>query len=381
MKQAVIILFILLLSGKAFSQQQQGDFEARVQKGIHEIYDIKFNDAERTFKEIIADYPNQPAGKFFLAMIDWWKILLDLDNESMDDMFFAKLEDVIFQCDQILDKDPENVDALFFKGGAIGFRGRLRAMRESWIKAADDGREALPIVSRAYKLNPENVDVQLGFGIYDYYASVIPVKYPMVKPLMMFFPSGDKDKGIKELTNVALNGKYARTEARYFLMQLYFQFEGNYQKAEEFARMLTREYPDNPLFERYFGRINVRRGNLYTADSIFTDVYRKVKRGAPGYNLQADREASYYLGYYRRSMGQTDSAIVYFQECENVSRKLDKDEASGFLVNSLLYLGNLYDQKGDRDKAVKYYKEVLDVKEFGQSHKLAEGYMQKPFQK
>ncbi|MCU7492267.1 MAG: tetratricopeptide repeat protein [Bacteroidota bacterium] len=379
MKRLAVILFVLLMAGQAFSQN--GDFDSRVKNGIRQIYNIKFDEADRTFKEVIADYPKHPAGKFFLAMIDWWKILLDLDNESYDDIFFAKLEDVIFQCDQILDKDPSNVDALFFKGGSIGFRGRLRAMRESWIKAADDGREALPIVNHAYKLNPNNVDVQLGFGIYDYYAAVIPAKYPMIKPLMMFFPSGDKEKGIKELTNVAMNGKYAKTESRYFLMQLYYQFEENFQKAEEFAKMLTSEYPDNPLFERYQGRINIRKGSLFTADSIFSDVYRKYQQKFPGYNEQSRREATYYLGYYRRNMGQTDAAIQYFQECENASRKLDKDEASGFMVNTLLYLGNLYDQKGERDRAVKYYKEVLDVKEFGHSHNLAGQYLQKPYQR
>ena len=75
-----------------------------------------------------------------------------------------------------------------FKGGAIGFRGRLRATRDSWIKAADDGREALPIVEQASKLDSNNTDVELGFGIYNYYAAVIPDEYPMIKPLMIFFP-------------------------------------------------------------------------------------------------------------------------------------------------------------------------------------------------
>lgn len=370
----------MLLPGTLFSQSS-GDFDSRVEQGIKQIYNIKFDEADRTFKSVIADYPNQPAGKFFLAMIDWWKIMLDLDNEGYDDIFFAKLEDVIYQCDQILEKDESNVDALFFKGGAIGFRGRLRAMRESWIKAADDGREALPIVNRAYKLNPNNIDVQLGFGIYDYYAAVIPQKYPMIKPLMVFFPSGDKDKGIKELTNVALNGKYAKTESRYFLMQLYYQFEENFQKAEEFAKLLNGEFPDNPIFERYFGRINVRKGDYSVADRIFRDVYDKSSMKYAGYNDVARREATYYLGYYKKLMGQVDSAIVYFRECEQLSRKVDRKEKSGFLVNSLLYLGNYYDQLGQRDKAITNYKELLDIKEFGQSHTLAKQYLEKPYGK
>ncbi len=143
-----IILFIFLLTN-LFAQQS--DFESRVELGIKQIYNIKFEDAEKTFRSLIADYPDHPAGRFFLAMIDWWKILLDVENESHDEIFFQKLEDVIFQCDKILEKDPDNVEALFFKGGSIGFRGRLRSLRESWLKAADDGREALPIVEKSFE--------------------------------------------------------------------------------------------------------------------------------------------------------------------------------------------------------------------------------------
>ncbi len=104
----IIILFSFSLSA------QNSDFDSRVNVGIKQIYNIKFTDAEKTFRAVIADYPNHPAGRFFLAMIDWWKILLDSDNESYDEIFFQKIEDVIYQCDQLLDKNPKDVDALFF---------------------------------------------------------------------------------------------------------------------------------------------------------------------------------------------------------------------------------------------------------------------------
>ena len=128
-----VFLFILLFSFSTFAQNS--DFDSRVNEGIKQIYNIKFTEAEKTFRSVMADYPQHPAGRFFLAMIDWWKILLDPDNESYDEIFFQKLEDVIYQCDQLLDKNPKDVDALFFKGGSIGFRGRLSAFRESWLKS------------------------------------------------------------------------------------------------------------------------------------------------------------------------------------------------------------------------------------------------------
>lgn len=368
-----------MLFCNSFPQPKQ--FDALVEKGIKEIYSINFDEAGKTFRELIADYPEHPAGKFFLAMIDWWKILLDLDNESYDDIFFAKLEDVIFMCDEILVKDPNNVDALFFKGGSIGFRGRLRAIRESWLKAADDGREAIPIVQHAAKLDPKNIDVQLGFGIYDYYADVIPNHYPFVKPLMIFFPKGDKAKGIKELALVAEKGKYARIESRYFLMQLFFHYENDYQKAEEYAVQLTTEFPNNPIFQRYLGRIAVRRGDYFKSDQIFTSVYEKCTKGFGGYRNLSKREAAYYLGYYNKLTNNIDSAIIFLKECVEISKKTDIDEVSGFRVNATLYLGNLYDLKGEREKAIGYYNECLEIRDYSSSHEFAKRYIEKPYGK
>ena len=106
------VLIILIFSIHSFTQNS--DFDSRVNAGIKQIYNIKFTEAEKTFRSVMADYPQHPAGRFFIAMIDWWKILLDPNNESYDEIFFQKLEDVIYQCDQLLDKNPKDVDALFF---------------------------------------------------------------------------------------------------------------------------------------------------------------------------------------------------------------------------------------------------------------------------
>ena len=387
MKKLAIFILILFPCLLAYTQPAksfngESDFDSTISRGIDQIYNIDFTGAEKTFKGLIASYPAKPQGRFFLAMIDWWKILMDQDNESYDDIFFQKLEDVIYQCDEILKNDPDNVDALFFKGGSIGFRARLRAIRDSWIKAADDGRLALPIVAHAYKIDPKDIDVQLGFGIYDYYAAVIPDQFPLIKPLMIFFPPGNKKKGIDELTNVALHGKYAKYEARYFLMTLYFSYEDNPFKAEEWSKMLTDDFPNNPVFERWRGRIAAKRGDFIDAAIIFEDVLHKADKNYPGYNsYNSKREAAYYIAYQFMLSNKLDSAKTFFEMCAEYSRQIDGSETSGFQINSYLYLGMIADEAGKRNEAVAYYKKLLDLKEFGNSHSLAEGYLKTPYHK
>ncbi len=367
-----IFLLTLLYSFSIFAQNS--DFDSRVNSGIKQIYNIKFQQAEKTFRSVIADYPNQPAGRFFLAMIDWWKILLDPDNESYDEIFFQKLEDVIYQCDQVLDKNPNDVNALFFKGGSIGFRGRLRAFRESWLKAADDGREALPIVEQAASLDPNNMDVQLGFGIYNYYADVIPNEYPLIKPLMIFFPNGDKQKGIEQLKNTAFNGKFAKYEARYFLMTLYYRYESNAVIAGDYAKLLSDDFPDNPVFEKWRGRIAVRRGDYILADSLFRDVLNKSDKKYFGYDAPNTlREAAYYVGYNLKNSGQLDSAKIYFDKCISESKKIDEEgEESGFQVNAVLYLAQIAEALNNKNEAINLYENLLEMRDYGNSHSIAE---------
>lgn len=117
----LILLFVLILTIIRFSysfastQIYDSNLENRIRRGIDYIYNIQFDSAEVVFKRIMLDYPQNPAGRFFLAMIDWWKIAIDPDNRSLDELFFEKLEDVIYHCDQILKKDEKNLDAIFLK--------------------------------------------------------------------------------------------------------------------------------------------------------------------------------------------------------------------------------------------------------------------------
>jgi tetratricopeptide (TPR) repeat protein len=381
LKSRLLFLLLIFIPPLIFSQANYNwtRHDSLVKAGINQIYGIEFDKAEKTFDVVMKEFPAHPSGKFFKAMITWWRILLDLDNESLDDKFYDQLDEVIDMCDDILDKNDKNIDALFFKGGAIGFRGRLRAIRESWFKAALDGKEGLAIVYKAYKVDPTNIDIQLGFGIYHYYAEVIPEKYPAVKPFMVFFPKGDKDKGLKELENVAWNGRYARIEARYFLLTLNFQFEENMDETRKWGKLLLSDFPNNPNFQKYYGLTFVKENNYGEAVKTFRDIFNKCVKEMPGYNKRYKRESSYYIGMFYKLNNKADSAAHFFEISENLSRELDKGEESGFLINTVFYLGMLYDQLGMRDKAIAYYKETLQLRDRNDSHKYAEQYLKVPY--
>ena len=379
---AVLCLFFAL--GPSESRAQwltDHDFDLHTKQGIDHVYNLEFEQAAEDFHQIIVTHQNHPAGYFFLAMIDWWKIMLDMDDESLDDAFLAKLDVVINKCDSMLDLNSDDVTALFFKGGALGFRGRLRANRGSWIKAANDGRLALPIVRRAFKIAPDNYDILLGMGIYNYYAEAIPEQYPIVKPLMFFFPSGNKKKGIEQLTTAAANAKYASVEAGYSLLQLNYTHERQYEKALEIAQKLFERYPKNVVFQRYIGRCYVSLGKWAEAHATFDDIVTRCHEagGAVGYSDSAEREALYYLGVYAMNRGNYVAALEELHKCDEISQKVDKNGESGFMVMANLKLGFINDLLMKRDLALVHYNKVLGMKKFENSYEQAEQYIKTPY--
>lgn len=375
----VFLVLVNVVASAAAQPQSEADFDSHTKKGIEYVYNLEFENAEREFTVLVQQKPKHPAGYFFLAMVQWWRILIDIENESLDDQFHDALDNVIDVCDEMLDKNPDDVTALFFKGGAIGFHGRLNAHRSQWLAAANAGRKALPIVQDASSLDPNNYDILLGTGIYNYYAEVIPKEYPFVKPLTLFVPRGDKKKGIEQLTAASEKGMYAGVEATYFLMQLYYQFERDYAKALSLAVKLNERFPNNMLFHKYLGRCYVSLGNWDKVKSVFEEVSQRCRNRQLGYGPPTERESEYYLGLYDLTFHSYDSALKHFYRADELSRTIDKDEPSGFMVLTNLKVGNIYDLQSRRDLAMAQYRKVLDMAEYKDSHKQAEQFLKAPF--
>ena len=370
---------LLLAAATLRAEVDEARYEAAAQQGIERVYNLEFEEAERDFRSMIAMAPERPAGHFMLAMVTWWRILIDIDDERYDDTFLEDLDRVVAMCDSILEIDDRDVGAIFFKGGAMGFEGRLRFHRNDYLAAADAGRRALPLVQIAMELAPENNDILLGSGIYNYYADVIPREYPFLKPLLLLVPAGDRQKGLEQLTRAAEHGRYASIEASYFLMQVYFFYEHDYGKALDIARTLHQRFPNNMQFHRYLGRCYVALSAWDSAGVVFGEIARRAEAGQRGYTATIEREGQYYLGLQELHRQQYDAALQHLYRCDELSRTLDLSGPSGFMVNANLKIGTIYDLQGKRDLAIQQYRKVLEMDEYRDSHEQAERYLTQPY--
>ena len=346
-------------------------------QGLDLLYDMRFAEAGQRFDEIDRRFPQHPIGPFLKALNTWWKILLDFSNTEHDEAFNAAMEEVIDRSDRILKHDKQNFDAMFFKGAALGFRGRLRSNRREWFGAASDGKRAMDYVLGVAEKDSANHDYIFGKGLYDYYAAVIPDKYPFARAITTFLPKGNRARGLQELERTASQGYYIQTEAAYFLLQIYYLFERDFDKSIEYASWLRRRHPGNSFFHTIEGRIYARWGAWPTAATIFADVLERYKQGQPGYNAATAEQALYYLARARMASGRHDEALTYLLQLEALAARLADD--TYFKVMGRLRQGMAYDALGQRSNAENRYRQVLAMKEWGASRKQAEKYLKRPY--
>ena len=345
--------------------------------GLDYLYNMEKDKAQEAFLEIEEMYPRHPIGPFLKGLNIWWDIMIDLPNDRHDDAFYKEMASVIRRSNKMLKRNRKDFDAMFFKGAALGFRGRLRSNRGVWFKAAVDGKNAMDYVLAIAEKEEDNADYGFGKGIYDYFSVVIPEEYPAVRPFTVFIPKGNKERGIRNLERTMAEGYFIKTEAAYFLLQIYYTFEKNFEKSRYYIDWLRTTHPENSFFHVYEGRVFFRWGRWGDALPIFEDVIESYEAGKPGYSNVIVEQALYYGARCHMVYRRLPEALVYLTRMKEMSEQ--PGATSVFRILALLRIGMVHDAQGERDLAVQYYNDVLAMDDWAGAHKQAQRYLEKPY--
>ena len=379
-----ILLFLLpfgLIAEAARAQSYSilGDslVMAQAEVGLHLVYNLEFDSAGVIFGGISRRNPGHPIGPFFEGLSVWWQIMSNLNDDRHDKRFNRLMQDVIDRADKLLEKDPENVDGLFFKGLGLSFRGRLHSNRRHWLRSVRDARGAIMQVVRLAETDAESDDFYFGWGIYDYFADALPDERKWLVPFKLFFPNGDRERGIEELQRTFENGRLLRAEAAYFLFQIFTTYEPNYRRSLEYITWLRVRYPRNVIFRSLEGHAYARFGRWDEAVRIFQEQLDGWESGKPGYSNALAEQSLYYLARGEMSRGAYRSALDYLKRLNDLTEPIGDDSA--FHVLGLLRQGMAFDALGHRPYAVMRYKQVVPMDNWSGSRERAKRYLKSPF--
>ncbi len=329
----------------------------RITKSINSMYNFAFETAERDFQVIAYQYPNHPLPDFLMALSYWWRIEVDITNESYDDIFLAYIDRANEKAEALFDEDPTNKEAAFFLAAGYGFEGRLKAERKSWTGAAWAGKNALKYMELSRGEEEFNPELLLGDALFNYFSVWIPDNYPLLKPVMALFPKGDKDLGLEQLEQVATNAFYTRIEAMYFLFRLYASQEKKPYEALRISSYLHEKFPNNPYFHRSYARHLYTVGRWSEAVEESGEILKRIETGMTGYESNSGRYAAFYMAQYYERIGNRDEAKYYYLKTLSYGEESESQE-SGYYLHSLVQLGQIALEENQKALAKDYFKKV-----------------------
>jgi tetratricopeptide (TPR) repeat protein len=245
------------------------------------------------------------------------------------------------------------------------------------VAAALDCRRALALIREVAAEDPGNADLWFGLGLFDYFADVLPLRHPVLRPVAMLLPEAKKERGVRRLEQVVARGRFARTEAAFFLLQIEMFFEDDYEGSLRWVAWLRREHPGNAVFHELEGRLYARWGRRDRARAVFRRILERYEAGAPGYTLAQAERSHYVIAVCDMRDGDHRSALGHLVRLEGLAPPRGAERPLRTLAT--LRQGMAFDALGERGRAVSRYRQVLAREEVAGSHERAREHLRSPF--
>ncbi len=232
--------------------------------GFHRKYDQTIE----YFKKISEETPHSPLGTF-AQMTVWQARML----ENYDFRFEKEYLEVSNKNQEIVNKvlDDPNASAwdLFLAGSSAGLRSFYYMRRDSILKTLSEANIVQKALKRAQEKDPTLVDVDLGFGMYDYWRSVFTNRF---KFLPVF--KDRRAEGLTKIERAANEGKLVGPLAQ-VMLALCYNNEGKPDKAMALLEAVLKKYPENIVAKNSLGDIYINQGKYKEAHQLFEMVKKQ----------------------------------------------------------------------------------------------------------
>jgi tetratricopeptide (TPR) repeat protein len=281
------------------------DLQEKVRSAFDCGYRQEYDSARSLVDELIADYPDNPAGHFFMGAL-WQLYIFDTRSDSMGPTFLGEMQKAQDKAEAIL-KHEDNAWAHLYLGAANSFRSLYYGLQGRYWDAFTNGIEAPPELHRALRCDSSVVDAWLGLGLTEYFGSQVG------RYLGGISSFGSVDRGIEEINRTASGGGYFANTARYSLVWI-LAHERRFHEAYDQMARLRAKYPDNRMFRRLSRDIYRAGGEYDSAILLGNSLGSEIAQVQPT-NVYALTENQYALALCCFGRGDTATARIY---CDSV---------------------------------------------------------------
>jgi hypothetical protein len=271
-----LLIFAILgaVAAVAAPNLPEPSFNALIDRGFRQMYDLNFNEAHQTFAQWERDHPADPIGPvsnaaaYLFAEFDRLNILhseLFVENSMFHrrpkvtpdpvvrQTFDQELDKSAALSDKILLQMPDDPDALFAKILTLGLRADYEALIERReFEAMKVIKSSRATAEKLLMIQPNYYDAYLAIGVENYLFSL------KAAPVRWILQAGgaqtDRGRGVEDLRLTAEKGRYLNPYARLLLAVAALR-DKNIPKARDLLSALAREFPHNRLYAQELAQL------------------------------------------------------------------------------------------------------------------------------
>jgi predicted Zn-dependent protease len=363
------------------------------QSAVEALYNLDFSTAEQRFDTLIKqdddnlEYWNGRASTILLKILyDQQKFNTESftgssigtkrskdDVNNLDERKLRNTVELVIQkANAVLARNRNDVRALYALGVANATLASFEGLaRQSYLGAHSKAKAARNYHQQVLKLDPTFTDAKLSIGIYEYGVGTISSKWRFF--LGVFGIRGDKPSGIRSIETVASQGKRATTDAKLILVVVY-EREKRYDDALRLIDELLSRYPRNFQLEITKAAIYGKMKNWNRAIEVYQHIMSKVQARQDGYERLRPEKVYFEIGLGNVHRLHLDDAIAAFDHVVRGEKATSDEKAS-----SHVWLGKIFDSRGERQKALQQYNAVLTLDCDPETKDEANRYRRTPF--
>lgn len=247
---------------------------ASLELGYHQMYDLQFAEAHKTFESYARAHPDDPVGPasngaaYLFAEMDRLRILQSEfftqdDNFrhpkklSPDRQIRAAFDGELTKASKLagttLSGKPEDKNALFASILVAGLRSDYDGLIDKrYFQALSDVKTSRLTAEKLLAIDPSYYDAHLAIGVENY---MLSLKAAPVRWFLQLAGAGtDRERGLQRLRLTAEKGRLLKPYARLLLAVAALRDQDR-KTALQILRDLTREYPHNHLYQEELARL------------------------------------------------------------------------------------------------------------------------------
>jgi tetratricopeptide (TPR) repeat protein len=369
----------------------RSDNDAATRKGFDYFYNLEYDKSLREFEASQQAHPDDPfAVNHVLSTVIFKELYrigaLDTEAYAADSFLTKKhpepldlkarerIKQLSVQALALsqaqLDKDPNNVDALYARGITRGLRATYMGMGEkAWFAALRSAVSARHDHERVLELDPKYVDAKLLVGT-DLYI-IGSLSWPAKVAASVVGISGNKQKGLDYLRQVVAGAHSEVASDGKIVLALFLRREQKYDEVLKLVSGMQTEFPRNFLVASEYAHLMNAAGHGQEAIA----AYRKVLAGCHSNAYAGCRieVPAYGLGEALRGQREYQDAA----EAYDLSSSHGNDPE--LRQKATLAAGQMYDVLQKREAALEKYRTVIAEDSSSDAAGLARRYMKQAY--